>query len=76
MSDSLLQFWKNHAFWTIFIIIFAILPIGGAVVHIILKAFGRKGLDNTMPQQPQVLPENKADGSVGDELSSNSDQEK
>jgi hypothetical protein len=76
MSDGLLQFWKSHPFWTIFIIIFAILPIGGAIVHIILKAFGRKGLDNTMLQQSQELPENKTEGNVGDESSSNSDQEK
>ena len=45
MSTSLLEFLKSHPFWAIFLIIFAILPIGGAIVHIVLKAFGRRGLD-------------------------------
>jgi ABC-type uncharacterized transport system permease subunit len=46
VSESLLKFLESHPFWAVFVIIFMILPIMGAVVHIILKAFGHRGLDN------------------------------
>ena len=49
MSNNLVSFFQAHPFWAIFIIVFMVLPIIGAVVHIILKAMGRKGLDNTPP---------------------------
>lgn len=49
MTDNLVNFFKAHPFWAIFIILFMILPIIGAVVHIILKALGRKGINNTPP---------------------------
>jgi hypothetical protein len=45
MSTSLLDFLKNHPFWALFLILFMALPIVGAIVHILLKAFGRRGLD-------------------------------
>ncbi len=47
MSDSLIKFFQKYPFWAILIIIFMILPMIGAVVHIILKAMGKKGIDNT-----------------------------
>ena len=49
MSDNLVSFFKIHPFWAIFIILFMALPIVGAVVHIILKALGRKGIDFAPP---------------------------
>jgi hypothetical protein len=53
LDGSFLEFFKKNPFWASFIIIFAVLPIVGAVVHILLKAFGRKGLDNTNPLSPE-----------------------
>jgi hypothetical protein len=50
MSDSLLSFFNSHPFWAVFIIVFMVLPIIGAVAHIVLKAMGRRGIDNTTPQ--------------------------
>jgi hypothetical protein len=49
-DNSLINFMKSNPFWAIFIIVFMVLPIIGAVVHILLKAFGRRGLDNTLPE--------------------------
>lgn len=49
MSESLFQFLKEHPFWAIFIIVFMVLPMIGAVLHIVLKALGRKGIDNSPP---------------------------
>jgi hypothetical protein len=76
MSESLLQFWKSNPIWAIIIVVFTVLPIIGAVVHILLKAFGRKGLDNTMPQPPDEIPEDKTDGIPDDESSSKSNHDK
>jgi hypothetical protein len=47
---------KEHPFWAIIIVLFAILPIVGAVVHILLKAFGRRGIDNepTLREPPAI----------------------
>jgi hypothetical protein len=47
MSDSLLLFFKAHPILAALIIVFVLLPIIGAVVHILLKAFGRRGIDNS-----------------------------
>jgi len=49
MSESLLQFFREQPFWAIFIALFMILPMIGAVLHIVLKALGRKGIDNSPP---------------------------
>ena len=49
MSQSLESFFKDHPFLAIFIAIFMILPMIGAVIHIILKALGKKGIDNSPP---------------------------
>jgi hypothetical protein len=55
MSGSLMNFLKSNPFWAVIIIIFMILPIIGAIVHILLKAFGRRGIDNspTLPEKPE-----------------------
>ncbi len=49
MSDSLFQFFREHPFWAVFIAVFMILPMIGAVLHIVLKALGRKGIDDSPP---------------------------
>lgn len=49
MSESLLQFLKEQPFWAIFIGVFMVLPMIGAVLHIVLKALGKKGIDNSPP---------------------------
>ena len=57
MSNGLLDFFKRHPFWAIFIIVFAILPMIGAITHVLLKAFGKKGIDNSpalTPGSPQA----------------------
>lgn len=64
MSDSLTEFFKIHPVLTVIIIVFMVLPMIGAVSHVILKAFGKKGIDNS---PPATLPpvddgaENKSD---------------
>jgi hypothetical protein len=35
----------------VFIAVFMILPMIGAVIHIILKALGRRGIDNSPPSR-------------------------
>lgn len=56
MSESLVEFFKSHPFWAILIIVLMIVPIAGALVHIVLKALGRRGIDNTpaFPEPPPV----------------------
>ncbi len=49
MSESFTQFFNEHPFLAIFIAVFMILPMIGAVIHIILKALGKKGIDNSPP---------------------------
>ena len=49
MSESLLNFVGQHPFWAAIIIIFMILPIAGAVFHIVIKALGGRGVDNSPP---------------------------
>ena len=63
MSESLLAFVKSHPFWAILIIVLMVLPMFGAVLHVLLKAFGRRGLDNI-----PTIPEDKSgtDGSSTD----------
>lgn len=55
MSESLVQFFQEHPFWAVFIAVFMILPMIGAVLHIVLKALGRKGIDNSLPGETPVL---------------------
>ncbi len=62
MSESILQFLKEQPFWAIFIAVFMVLPMIGAVLHIVLKALGRKGIDNSPPATiPSAPPESNCD---------------
>jgi len=61
----LLEFLKVHPFWAIFIIVFTVLPIMGAVTHVVLKALGRKGLDNT-PARPESEERRKDESGSSD----------
>ncbi len=56
MSESLLQFFKEQPFWAIFIAVFMIIPMIGAVSHIVLKALGKKGIDNSPPSTIPSTP--------------------
>jgi hypothetical protein len=47
MSDNLMEFLKSNPFWAILIIVLVVLPMLGAVAHIVQKAMGRRGIDNT-----------------------------
>ncbi len=70
MSDnSLLDFLRSNPFWAVFIIIFMVLPIAGAVIHILLKAFGHRGIDNTptLPEEPDEEESNKGNGGPPEE---------
>jgi hypothetical protein len=49
MGESFGKFFNQHPFLAIFIAVFMILPMIGAVIHIVLKALGRKGIDNSPP---------------------------
>ena len=67
MSESLTQFFREHPFWAVFIAVFMILPMIGAVLHIVLKALGRKGIDNSLPAgTTQVLPGKNGIGGEAD----------
>jgi hypothetical protein len=46
--EPLAKFLEEHPFWAVFLFVFMVLPIIGALVHIILKALGHKGIDNTI----------------------------
>ena len=61
MSESLFQFLEKHPFWAIFIIVFMVLPMIGAVLHIVLKALGRKGIDNSPPSAIPSAPSGSDD---------------
>ncbi len=75
-DNSLLDFFKSNPFWAVFIIIFMVLPIVGAVIHILLKAFGRRGLDNE-PGTPAGSHEDGANGNIsGDQKDDLPDSEK
>lgn len=49
-----MKFLGDHPFWAIFIAVFMILPMIGAVIHIVLKALGRKGIDNSPPSAMKI----------------------
>ena len=49
MSEDLLHFLKDYPFWAIIIIVLMVLPVIGAILHVVLKALGRKGIDGTGP---------------------------
>ena len=51
MGESFGRFLTEHPFWAVFIAVFMILPMIGAVIHIILKALGKRGIDNSPPSQ-------------------------
>lgn len=59
MADNLIEFFRTHPFWAGFIILFAILPIAGLVAQIILRAMGKRGIDNTS----DIPDDNKQDES-------------
>jgi hypothetical protein len=61
MSDNLMEFFRSHPFWAILIIVLVVLPILGAVAHIVQKAMGRRGIDNTQPIYDEEAG-NEADG--------------
>ena len=49
--ELIIQFFKNHPYWAVFLTIFMVLPMLGAVVHVILKALGHGGVDGTKPEE-------------------------
>ena len=49
MGETFGNFLAEHPFWAVFIAIFMILPMIGAIIHIILKAMGKRGIDNSPP---------------------------
>ena len=55
MSKELLSFYNSHPLWAILIIILIVLPIMGAVAHIILKALGRPGIEPEPPAKPESI---------------------
>jgi hypothetical protein len=57
MGESFTRFLGDHPFWAVFIAVFMVLPMIGAVIHIILKALGRKGIDNSPPSTPLISGE-------------------
>lgn len=59
MGEYFTRFLGDHPFWAVFIAVFMILPMIGAVVHIVLKALGRKGIDSSPPSTP-IIPEEGA----------------
>jgi len=67
MGESFLKFLGEHPFWAVFIAVFMILPMIGAVIHIILKALGRKGIDNSPPSAINVPDEEENSESSGPE---------
>ena len=63
MSESLFQFFREQPFWAIFIAVFMILPMIGAILHVVLKALGRKGIDNSPPAAIPSAPSGSNDES-------------
>jgi hypothetical protein len=61
MGEEFTKFLSDHPFWAVFIAVFMILPMIGAVIHIILKALGRRGIDNS-PPSTSVIPDTDSDG--------------
>jgi hypothetical protein len=55
MTKELLEFFKSHPLWGILLFVLMVLPILGAIIHIILKALGRPGLT------PEPSPEIKSE---------------
>jgi hypothetical protein len=72
-DNTLIDFFKSNPVWGILIIILTVLPIVGAVVHILLKAFGRRGLDNTLPELPEE--DDETNGSPGEDKDSDKDKD-
>jgi|GEM_PF-2326856 len=62
MSESFIKFFNDYPFLAVFIAVFMILPMIGAVIHIILKALGRRGIDNSPPSRIDFSdPDDKGD---------------
>jgi len=59
MPDSLRQFFVEHPVLAVILVVFMILPMMGAVLHIVLKALGRKGIDNSGPDEIDVSSDGK-----------------
>jgi len=55
--EPLVKFLEEHPFWAAFLFVFMVLPMIGAVVHIILKALGQKGIDNTVTPVIEPYPD-------------------
>ena len=70
MGEEFTKFLSDHPFWAVFIAVFMILPMIGAIIHIVLKALGRKGIDNS-PPSTVGMPEAESGGE-----SSKSDSDK
>jgi hypothetical protein len=68
VTESLIEFLKSHPFWAILIILFMALPIVGAFLHILLKAFGRRGIDN-LPTLPETPPNDRGSNGLPEEKS-------
>lgn len=51
MPKEFLQFFNDHPVWAILIFVFMVLPMIGAVLHIVLKALGGRGIDNSPPSR-------------------------
>lgn len=68
MSESLFQFFREQPFWAVFIAVFMVLPMIGAVLHIVLKALGRKGIDNSPPAETVQIPRGKTATGAGNGL--------
>jgi hypothetical protein len=68
MSDNLMGFVKIHPFWAILIIVLVVLPMLGAVAHIVQKAMGRRGIDNTQSKYDEET------GNESDETPDKKDQ--
>jgi hypothetical protein len=67
MGESFGRFLVDHPFWAVFIAVFMILPMIGAVIHIILKALGKRGIDNSPPSRRSVPPSENDQDSGNDD---------
>lgn len=66
MPKEFLRFFGDHPVWAILIFVFMVLPMIGAVLHIVLKALGGRGIDYSPPSRidfPPTREENELDNS-------------
>jgi len=64
MSESLRIFYGEHPALAIIIIVLMVMPMIGAVLHIVLKALGRKGIDNSPPSTIPSPPDDEIKAAV------------